>query len=115
MKVKELIVMLEKLDENLDLVCMTRDEAFLEDHQSYRVLEINSVDLAKAKLIAPAKALPTVKLRQTSTAVAQQQVVIEMTCANTSSKSQYTYERRTGVDRRNPTRSSGSSFSHRVN
>lgn len=114
MKVKELIVMLESLDENLELVCMTRDKEFLEDNRPYRVLEIQSVDLAKAKLIKSAKALPTVKLRQSSTATTEQQVVIEMSTTQTSDKKQYAYERRSGIDRRNVGRSAGYAASHRV-
>lgn len=114
MKVKELIVMLEKLDEDLELVCMTRDEDFLEENQSYRMLEISSVDLAKVRLVASAKALPTVKLKQSSVATAEKQVVIEMSTSS-SKKNQHVYERRSGVDRRSHTGSAGFSFSQRVN
>lgn len=114
MKVKELIVMLEKLDENLDLVCLTKDEEFLQKNQSYRTLEISSVDLAKVKLLTPQKALPTVKLRQTSVATSEKQVVIEMR-ANANTNAHHSYERRTGIDRRIASRESNFSFSQRAN
>jgi hypothetical protein len=114
MKVKELIVMLEKLDENLELVCLTKDEEFLQKNQTYRTLEISSVDLAKVKLLTPQKALPTVKLRQTSVATSEKQVVIEMR-ANASPNAHHSYERRTGIDRRVASRESNFSFGQRAN
>lgn len=114
MKVKELIVMLEKLDENLELVCLTKDSEFLQNNQSYRTLEISSVDLAKVKLLTPLKALPTVKLRQSSVATSEKQVVIEMR-ANADTNSHYSYERRSGIDRRAASRESKFAFSQRVN
>ncbi len=114
MKVKELIVMLEKLDEDLELVCMTNDEDFLEENQSFRLLEINSVDLAKVKLTTSVKTLPTVKLKQSAANVSEKQVVIELS-AYSGKKNQQTYERRSGIERRSHTRSAGFSFSQRVN
>jgi|GEM_PF-2158180 uncharacterized protein (DUF58 family) len=113
MKIKELIVMLESMDETLDVICMTRDADFLKKNQSYRVLEINSVDLAKTKLLVPAKALPTVKLKQSSIKTNDKQVVIEMS-ANDSPRTEYTYERRTGIDRRTAKRDANFSYSQRA-
>lgn len=98
MKVKELIVMLEKLDENFDVVCITKDESLLDINQSFRMLEISSIEPTRAKFVTPHDKLPSVKLKQSS-AAPEMQVVIEMTGGLTA-KRQYTHDRRRGADRR---------------
>ncbi|HOY70622.1 MAG TPA: hypothetical protein PL131_04655 [Methylotenera sp.] len=98
MKVKELIVMLEQFDENLDVVCVTKDVDFLDINQSLKMLEIISIEPRKTKLVTAQDKLPSVKLKQTSTA-AETQIVIEMT-GGSAVKNTYTHDRRRGVDRR---------------
>ena len=98
MNVKELIVMLEQFDENLDVVCITKDEGFLDVNQSLRMLEIISIEPRKAKLATPQDKLPSVKLKQTS-AAPEMQVVIEMR-GGSNVRSAYTHDRRRGADRR---------------
>lgn len=106
MKVKELIVMLERMDDDLDVICITKDPNLIDINRPFKSLEINSIDLAKTKLINSSGKLPSVKLKQSS-AHADMQVVIELG-AEFNTKSQFTYDRRRGVERRATSRMSHS-------
>lgn len=48
MKVKDLQIMLEKLDPQLDLVCLTEDEEFLSHNESLKLFEIDNVSAVEA-------------------------------------------------------------------
>lgn len=50
MKVKELIEKLNKMDQNLSIICFTEDEDLLEEEQMVRPLDIVDISTGQAEL-----------------------------------------------------------------
>jgi hypothetical protein len=62
MKVKELVARLNTLDQELQILCYTEDEPLLAEGHSFRLLDIESVDVSEGEMRRGGDNLPTLKL-----------------------------------------------------
>jgi len=62
MNVKELIAQLQALDQDLDVLCGTDDENLVAPGHSFRLLEIDGVDVIEGERMRDASNAPTLKL-----------------------------------------------------
>jgi len=62
MKVKELISELSKHDPELDVICYTEDEQFLQKNHLLRLIEIDSINVVAGEKRRADDGIPTLKL-----------------------------------------------------
>ncbi len=62
MKVRDLMKQLEAQNPGADVICYTEDEAFLGNHELFRVLEIDSIEAVNAEKCRDETDKPTLKL-----------------------------------------------------
>ena len=61
MKVKELQKMLSNLDPELDLICSTEDEKFLDENELFKLFEIDNISKSEAERLRTDTREPTLK------------------------------------------------------
>lgn len=65
MKVKELIQKLEKLDKDLDILCYTEDEDLQTKNSSFKVFEIDELNVIEGERIRLSDETPSIKIEKT--------------------------------------------------
>ncbi len=78
MKVKDLIKKLSSLDPGLDILCYSEDEKLLPEGHLFRLLEIESVDIAVGEKCKGSDGVGSLKLGQS--ALSEKHVTINVTC-----------------------------------
>lgn len=62
MKVKELVEMLNRLDQELEVLCYTEDSELLPEKHRFRLLDIGSVKVSEGERVRDKSQVPTLKL-----------------------------------------------------
>lgn len=69
MKVRELVEKLRALDQNLEVLCYTEDEAFISEGMHFRLFSINSVELTHVAPTRLADGTPYLKIGKSEDSV----------------------------------------------